>query len=173
MKGSIYLQSIEAFFSNAVYRDVEKWVQRCHDRIQDGIMPQWWEKKLEVYQEIKKTIDSAKDSEKKSGMILEAVMRVKHLELIEQYLETEGDPFSQLVNVTALIKGYRDGTLTWEDGRVSYWSDGKCMHGPVAFDMTFDDAKKYNQLCEGKSFWVEGVRFCSLGFYCENFPTAC
>jgi hypothetical protein len=164
MKGTIHFHSLEAFFSNVVYRDVEKWIQRCHDRIQDGIMPQWWEKKLEVYREIKRTIDSAKDSEE-SHLSLEVFMRVKNLELIKESLESERDPFSQLVNVTALINAYRDGTLTWEDGRVSYWSDGECMHGPVAFDMTFDDAKKYNQLCDGKSFWVEGVSFCSLKFY--------
>jgi hypothetical protein len=60
-------------------------------------------------------------------MSLEAVTRVKNLEVIKEHLETKGDPRSQLVNVTALIEGYRNGTIAWEDGKASYWSSGRCM----------------------------------------------
>jgi hypothetical protein len=119
-------------------------------------MPQWCQKKLEVYQEIKNSIESAIGSED-SKMSLEAVTRVKNLDVIKEHLKTNGDPFEQLVNVTALIEGYRKGTFTWEDGKVTYWSSGNCMYGPVAFDLTFEDAENYNTICDGKSFWVEGV----------------
>ena len=64
-------------------------------------MPQWWEKKLETYQKIKDHLHSAKGAAD-PRMSLEAVVRVNNLEVIKNHLQTNGDPFSQLVNVNAL-----------------------------------------------------------------------
>lgn len=159
MKGEVRPR-LQTLMLKAVYRDVKGIIKRCHDRIHDGIMPQWWEKKLAVYQEIQDQIDSVKKSEDPK-LSMEAAMRVKNLEVIKEYLETEGDPFSQLVNVDALIEAYRDGTLVWLPMKVSYWSNGKCLAGPMNFDMIFEDAKWYNEQCGGQSFWVEGVSLVS------------
>lgn len=130
-------------------------------------MSQWWEKKLETYQKIKDHLHSAKEAAD-PRMSLEAVVRVNNLEVIKNHLQTNGDPFSQLVNVNALIDGYRNYTVTWTYGKVSYWSAGKCLHGPVDFDKTFGDARKYNDLCSGNSFWVEGVSFRSRIIPCYS-----
>lgn len=129
-------------------------------------MPQWWEAKLEMYQKIKNRLDSLKEAAD-PRMGLEAVVRVNNLEVIKNHLQTNGDPFSQLINVTALIEGYRNCTVIWTHGKVSYWSAGKCLHGPVECDETFDDAIKYNDMCGGNSFWVEGVSFHSRNIPCN------
>jgi hypothetical protein len=40
------------------FSDIEAVIQRCNDRISDGIMPQWWTQKLEDYQKLKKENDA-------------------------------------------------------------------------------------------------------------------
>ncbi|KAF7715898.1 Uncharacterized protein PECH_005765 [Penicillium ucsense] len=119
-------------------------------------MPQLWEAKLEIYEGNHRAVEEMLATEN-SSLSFSTVVQIKNLENLRDYLEEEGDPHEQLVNVRALIKAYRKKLLLWEDGKVTYWSKGECIHGPVDFDRTFEDVKKYNEQCRGTSFWVEGL----------------
>jgi hypothetical protein len=91
------------------------------------------------------------------GLSRDVVARLKNLEFIREHIVKTEDPHQQLVNVDALIQHYRSGEPVWHENKVTYWSNGKPIcEGPVDFD--WDDVDKYNELCGGVSFWVEGVR---------------
>jgi hypothetical protein len=119
-------------------------------------MPQWWEERLKLYESHKMRRDAILATEDES-LDWKVVTRLTTLEVIQKSIEEKGeDPWRQLVNVKSLIKSYRSGDLIWNDGLVTYWSDGECIcDGPMKFD--WDDVDRYNDKCEGKSFWVEGV----------------
>lgn len=141
--------------ANSFSSDIEGNIQRCHDRIGDGIMPQWWEGKLKRYTEWKENLDKFKASEKES-LSWEVVVRLKNLEQIKSHLEEEGDEkYGQLPNVIALIQAYRSEKLVWTNGLVTYWLKGKrLVDKPVEF--RWRDFCKHNK--QGtEHVWVEGV----------------
>lgn len=103
--------------------------------------------------EAKKTIQTLNSMPK--GMEWNIISRIRNLEHIQHHLEKYGDEFEQLLNVKNLIQSYKDGALKW-DGQVTYISAGKAM-GRGKF--SWDDVHKYHDMCQGQSFWVEGVSY--------------
>ncbi|KAJ5152029.1 hypothetical protein N7492_010324, partial [Penicillium capsulatum] len=62
--------------SDDLFRDVDANIQRCRDRIEDGIMPQWWERKLDRYLNIGEHANKAKASERRvsAGQLLSSLV---------------------------------------------------------------------------------------------------
>lgn len=139
--------------------DIEANIQRCHERIEDGIMPQWWVEKLQIYEAEQRKIEITIGS-MPQGLSWKVITRIKNLEKIQEYLLKNGDLYNQLVNVNALIEAYRSKKLDW-DGQVTYLSNG----APLArMKFHWGDVHMYNDRCNGDSFWVEGV--CCFTLYC-------
>lgn len=136
--------------------DVEANIQRCIERIEDGIMPQWWEAKLKAYEAVGSQSEQMMAREPK-GLSFDTVVRLQHLEVMRTTLEKDGDELGQIPNIDAILNAYREKKLTWIHGAVTYWSKGeKICDGPKPFDWKEFDS--YNARHEGyRSFWVEGV----------------
>ncbi|KAJ5594961.1 uncharacterized protein N7459_001169 [Penicillium hispanicum] len=137
--------------------DIQGNIERCKERIEDGIMPQWWETKLARYQEVKDRMDRMTAAD--PGLSLEVVVRLNHLDAIKKDLQKAGDKLEQLPNVEAIMDAYRAKKLAWTPGLVTYWSRGKKIcDGPKKFDW-----KEFDQYSDGqkgqKGFWVEGIDF--------------
>ncbi|KAJ5162254.1 hypothetical protein N7492_007646 [Penicillium capsulatum] len=136
--------------------DVEGNIQRCKERIEDGIMPQWWKTKLQNYEAVQTQMDKMKDLEP-DGLSFDTVIRLRNLEIMRVTLAKDGDRLEQLPNIEAIMNVYREKKLDWSPGQVTYWSKGeKICDGPKQFDWSeFDE---YNAEHGGyKSFWVEGL----------------
>lgn len=138
------------------YRDIDGHISRNRERIEDGIMPQVFKKRLEHYEKQKAYIDNMIASEP-AGLSMAVITRLETLKNMKKIYERDGDRNGQLPNVEALIKAYREGELTWsENGEVTYWSKGKQLSQPREFD--FDELTKFNcKYDTGTGFWVEGV----------------
>jgi len=109
-----------------------------------------------MYTMLKANRDQMITSEKK-GLSVDVVRRLDGLKMIEKELIDKGDTYESLPNVRAIMKAYRSGKLEWsKDGKATYWSQGKQICGPKAWD--YDDIVKVNRENNGsKGFWVEGV----------------
>lgn len=119
-------------------------------------MPQWWTKKLAVY-EAYKAEETAVLATESSSLPREVIIRIKTLVQIEKHIKRKDDIFKQMVNVRAIMAAYRAGKLSLTPGYVSYWSNGKQISkGLLKFN--WGEVDKYNKKCKAKSFWVEGVR---------------
>lgn len=93
-----------------------------------------------------------------AGLDFKVIQRLESLKRIKRHLEQKGDDYEELPNVEAIMEEYLSGTLTWVDGRVTYWSKGKKLGPSTIFD--FDQFLRLNHEHQGhKGFWVEGVSF--------------
>lgn len=86
---------------------------------------------------------------------MNTVIRVKELEVIKAHLEKEGNPHYALSNVNSPLAAYRRRLLVWHMDKVTYWSDGKQLCKPEAFD--WDRLLEWDNKVNGYAFWVEGV----------------
>ncbi|KAJ5633494.1 hypothetical protein N7528_001336 [Penicillium herquei] len=131
-------------------------IKRCKNRIEDGIMPQWWEKRLKKYERFKAEIE--KDIRENKGLDLYVIYRLKDLEGMKDEFEKNGDKRRLLPNINAIIKAYRSKDLAWQDGLVTYWAKGEKVSGKPK-EFTWED---YDVYCEkngggSENFWVEGL----------------
>ncbi|KGO69540.1 hypothetical protein PITC_000380 [Penicillium italicum] len=136
--------------------DIDAQVERCMERISDGILPNFFKFRLSQYEQRRAARDEMLHSEP-AGLSWDIVRRLDHLKIIETHLKTDGDPHNQLLNVTALIKAYREGKLGWSRGWVSYWSNGVQLNTPQKFDPGLHK-KLSNENDTTKSWWVEGLQ---------------
>lgn len=132
-------------------------IQRCKDRIEDGIMPQIWERKLRAYETEKaKQLHIIQNAPR--GLSVTVIQRIETLKFIGRQLalRRNDDAKLQLANVNAIIDAYCSKTLTWQPEKVTYWQKGKMLAGPTEFDWDsfFRLSRDYNG---DKDFWVEGV----------------
>ncbi|KAJ5966343.1 hypothetical protein N7481_013057 [Penicillium waksmanii] len=152
--------------------DIDGQSERCHVRIEEGIMPIIFEKRLEMYEGLKKRQYNICLKEKKKetssnilifsdmlasepGLSWEVVLRLESLKSIKEELIGSEDPTGQLPNVDAIIAAYRSGELNWRPGYVTFWSKGKKLGPAKKFDV--DDSLKVNRKHDGhRGFWVEG-----------------
>ncbi|KAJ6023728.1 hypothetical protein N7540_004525 [Penicillium herquei] len=135
--------------------DYDAQIERCDERIQDGIMPAVFEWKKEQFQLAKARRDEMfKDLQ---GYSLSVAKRIKSLEkIVEGLKKPDRDNFEQICNAEALLLAYRYRTLDWNPGLVTYWSKGKRISEPRPFDM--QEFTLINLRHKGsKSFWVEGI----------------
>jgi hypothetical protein len=135
--------------------DIDSQIERCVERISDGILPDFFKFRLSQYERRRAARDEMVHSEP-AGLSWDIVRRLNHLKEIEAHLNTNRDPDNQLPNVKALTKAYREGNLGWSRGLVSYWSNGVQLNEPQKFDAEFHKnlAKQYDTT---KAWWVEGV----------------
>lgn len=133
-------------------------IKRCDERIHQGIMPQWWTRKRQIYWEAKERSEIIQKETR--GVSSDISIRLKYLEEVAHDLLANGDIFEQSKNVDAIIRAYALGDLTWNDGLVTYWSQGTQLSlTPTQFNWT--DFDKYSEEAAKsggrRSFWVEGV----------------
>ncbi|KAJ6168381.1 hypothetical protein N7497_001224 [Penicillium chrysogenum] len=135
--------------------DIDSQIERCVERISDGILPDFFKFRLSQYERRRAARDEMVHSEP-AGLSWDIVRRLNHLKEIEAHLNTNRDPDNQLPNVKALTKAYREGNLGWSRGLVSYWSNGVQLNEPQKFDAEFHKnlAKQYDTT---KAWWVEGL----------------
>ncbi|KAJ5093561.1 hypothetical protein N7456_009422 [Penicillium angulare] len=148
--------------------DIEANIQRCKDRIEDGIMPQWWQNKLVYLEEDRAAIQRMIASEPE-GLDLAVVARLKTLEFIQKSLVKKGDEYNQMKNVKAIMKHYREQSstgFTWNYGKVTYWADGAPISEvPEVFDwkrfrklsdIYLDECRSAKNPNPQTGIWVEG-----------------
>ncbi|KAJ5281567.1 hypothetical protein N7478_006939 [Penicillium angulare] len=135
--------------------DIEGQIQRCKERIEDGILPFIFKDRLSEF-EVKK---HAKDQimAKHPGHTFEVAQCLENLLFIEESLQKkDSDEYKQLPNVRALIKAYKSKALDWNQGLVTYWSHGRqlCQPRPLSWKEFY----AVNRMHDGwESFWVEGL----------------
>lgn len=135
--------------------DIEANIKRCKERIDDGIMPQWWEDKLKRYESRKEQLDELIASESPE-LSLEIIARIKNLQFIRNWLDEHGDKYRSIQNIDAVIKAYRDKSLGWKEEHVSYWSNGSRVSDLEPFDWErFRNQSDAHGSDTG--FWVERV----------------
>ena len=86
----------------------------------------------------------------------DTIQRVHQLEAMKAELAGTGDEYEQLPNIEAIFEAYKSGTLDWNTGLITYWSNGVQICQPRRFD--WDELAAINSHYEGhKGFWTEGI----------------
>ncbi|KAJ5585161.1 uncharacterized protein N7459_004961 [Penicillium hispanicum] len=135
--------------------DIEAQIERCHERLEDNIMPHLFQYRLEEYEARKSHLEELSRNEP-SGLSRKVYERLDDLKIIQAGLEKEGDQYNQLPNIKAIMSAYRLQKLDWNgSGMVTYWSKGTQLCQPRPFD--WDEFEAINSRHEGhSSFWAEG-----------------
>ncbi|KAJ5614298.1 hypothetical protein N7528_007952 [Penicillium herquei] len=138
-------------------KDYDAQIERCHERIHDGILPVIFEHRLAEMTGHKERQD--KILAKYPGKSLNVAYRLETLHRCLDYIKKNPDEdakYKQRKNVKALIEAYNSGHLEWSPRLVTYWSHGKQLCQPRPFD--WDEAFYINKKHEGwEGFWVEGL----------------
>ncbi|CAG8890964.1 unnamed protein product [Penicillium egyptiacum] len=136
--------------------DVDGMIERCHWRINEGIMPDIWERKLKMYQNMKQRQTEMINSEP-AGVSWEVIQRLDSLERIKKDFDEFGNDNGNTPNVIAIMAAYRSGDLVWSDdpGSVTYWAHGKMVAGPKKMDM--EEFLDISRERGPHGIWVEGV----------------
>ncbi|KAJ5725735.1 uncharacterized protein N7483_007092 [Penicillium malachiteum] len=136
--------------------DYDAQIERCHERIDDGILPILFEHRLAEMTELKEKRD--KILAKYPGKSLNVAYRLDMLHGCLDFIKKDSDMenrYKQRKNVKALMKAYNSGKLEWNPRLVTYWSHGKQLCQPRPFD--WDEFFFINEKHKGwESFWVEG-----------------
>ncbi|KAJ5703197.1 hypothetical protein N7488_010745 [Penicillium malachiteum] len=134
--------------------DIDGQIQRCLERIGEGIMPQLFESRLIKLEKDRLEIQITKRNED-PFLSPEVRKRVSTLEQLWDIIRRSGDKDKQLVNIEAVLDAYRSGELTWT-GLVTYWSNGNQLCEPRPF--SWDEFETINKYYDGnRSFWTEGL----------------
>ncbi|KAJ5766053.1 uncharacterized protein N7511_003669 [Penicillium nucicola] len=138
--------------------DYKAQTERCLQRLKENIMPIYFKNRLK---EIKaKWSDRDERMKAYPGLSWPVVQRLETLVNSLDWLakEDKKDQHQQVENVKALIKAYKNQTLKWNPGLVTYWSKGVRLCEPRPFDM-----KEFMHVSikhEGHTgFWVEGFDY--------------
>lgn len=137
--------------------DIDAQIQRCHERLEDNILPAFFQNKLETYETMQRKRDDM-IATMPEGLGLNVALRINSLKEIGKTLESNGDPHSEIPNILAIIDAYNTGKLKWEPGKVSYWADGKPLAGPKKFEWNECERLSENYKTT-HGFWIEGVRY--------------
>ncbi|KAJ5779120.1 hypothetical protein N7457_006840 [Penicillium paradoxum] len=146
--------------------DIGAQIARCEQRIEEGIMPEVFEIRLQQYQEMRDEEKEMYEAEP-NGLSWEVIQRLDALKQVRDSLEEEQEEGlcagneedeeieQKLSNVRAIITAYRAKALEWDEDNVSYWANGKLVAGPKVLDMpeVYTLSDKYGSA----GFWVEGV----------------
>ncbi|KAJ5647192.1 hypothetical protein N7490_003564 [Penicillium lividum] len=134
--------------------DLEAQIQRCDERVQDGILPFLFVSKKKHLQERKDLKD--KRMSNFPGRSWEVVQRLEGLLGMLDHLQRNGDDHKQMQNLAGLIMAYKKGKLQWNQGLVTYWSHGIQLCEPRPLD--WDEFLRLNEQHDvHEGFWVEGV----------------
>ncbi|OQE34566.1 hypothetical protein PENCOP_c017G02281 [Penicillium coprophilum] len=134
--------------------DVDGQIERCKERIREGIMPDLFKNRMTTFTAIKQQKMDMISSEPQ-GLGWEIVQRLDSLKKLERSLGDGDDNEDDLSNVKAIMTAYRSRKLTWDKDSVSYWSNGKLITGPQKLNMQelYSLSAKHGP----RGFWVEGV----------------
>ena len=151
--------------TNVLISDIDAHIDRCLDRIYTGIIPAFWQLRLEKYQKRRSERDAAekasaylkKTREKEpKGLGEQVYQRVYELRFLEFDLAKKHDPQKQLPNVRAVLKAYRSGRLNLVEGKVIFYIDGEPLGGPQEWNVEkFLTVRKERPEA---ALWVEGIR---------------
>ncbi|KAJ5691537.1 hypothetical protein N7488_012272 [Penicillium malachiteum] len=134
-------------------RDLQGQIQRCKERIEENIMPSFFEERLKRLEAENNALIAIQRSESQD-LSESAIKRIASLRETELGLQEKGNT-SQLVNVQAILAAYRSKALDWTAGLVTYWSGGQQLCQPRPF--SWDEFEVINDACNrSESFWVEG-----------------
>ncbi|KAJ5580244.1 uncharacterized protein N7459_006229 [Penicillium hispanicum] len=135
--------------------DIDGHILRCHERIQDNIMPSIFQHRLIEYED-ERTRRREMMSKEPEGLSWESVQRLDHLKLIEEYYEDKDDT-KQLANIRGVMQAYRSKRLAWTQELVTYWASGVQLCQPRPFDWDEFEAIYDDQMEKNASFWTEGI----------------
>ena len=154
-------RSIDVFLS-----DIDANIDRCLDRIYTGIIPIYWQLRLEKYQKLRSERQARQRAaeymkttrgNEPASLKEQAYKRIYELRLLELDLVAKRDPQNQLPNVRALLKAYRSGDLEIQKGQVIFYLDGVPLGEPKEWNV-----KEYLAIQKEKApeavLWVEGIR---------------
>ncbi|KAJ5738603.1 hypothetical protein N7493_001758 [Penicillium malachiteum] len=136
--------------------DLKGQIARCKERIEDNIMPSFFEDRLKRLEaESQGILEIQNSGNELPGLSMNVVSRIAQLRQTKAVLENEGGgSTNQLPNINAILAAYRNKTLDWT-GLVTYWSQGKQLCQPRIFD--WDEFEAINDAYNGsQGFWVEG-----------------
>ncbi|KAJ5154015.1 uncharacterized protein N7500_009454 [Penicillium coprophilum] len=140
--------------------DVDGQIERCKERIKEGIMPDFFKNRMTTFTAIKQEKMDMISSEPQ-GLGWEVVQRLDSLKKLERSLGDGDDNEDDLSNVKAIMTAYRSRKLTWDRDSVTYWSNGKLIAGPQKLNM--QELYALSAKHGPKGFWVEGIDDCSPG----------
>ncbi|KAJ5081161.1 hypothetical protein N7456_013399 [Penicillium angulare] len=134
--------------------DIYEQIDRCFDRIEEGIMPQMFESRMRQLEKERIKMELIRNKEERSLPSV-VVKRLAVLEEIWDRLNARNDPFEQLSNIENVMDAYRRKKLRFT-GLVTYWTRGKQLCQPRPFN--WDEFEAINHRFQGcRSFWVEGL----------------
>ncbi|KAJ5135670.1 uncharacterized protein N7515_004948, partial [Penicillium bovifimosum] len=136
-------------------RDLDAQIARCKERIEDGILPAVFQWKLDTFEKLKAEQDAMWAAE--SGVTdWNVVQRLSALRVCYETLQKGPDDFKLKETAMAIMKAYRSGDLTWNEGLVTYFSKGRQISQPRRF--IYEEFIEIANANDGTTgFWVEGV----------------
>ncbi|KAJ5402555.1 uncharacterized protein N7487_008451 [Penicillium crustosum] len=134
--------------------DVDGQIARCLRRIDEKILPDIFENRLKMYQQIKqKQIDMI--NSEPDGLSWEVVQRLDSLKRVQKSFDELGNDSGNIPNVKAIMAAYRSGDLVWDANSVTYWAHGKLIGGPRKNDV--DEFLAFSKEHGPHGVWVEGI----------------
>ncbi|KAJ9485500.1 hypothetical protein VN97_g7865 [Penicillium thymicola] len=117
-------------------------------------MPVIFERRLAMYQQIKKNQTDMINSEPDS-LSWEVVQRLDSLKKVQKSFRELGNDSGNTSNVEAIMVAYRSGDLVWDSNSVTFWVHGKLIGGPRKWHM--DEFLAFTKEHGSLGVWVEGV----------------
>ncbi|KAJ5287739.1 hypothetical protein N7478_003425 [Penicillium angulare] len=131
--------------------DLAAQIERCEERIQEGIVPWLFEDQLRSLRARMTVLE--KVMARFPGVSPHVAERLEILEAQGKYLIERDDDLELVSNVRNIISAYKSCQLDWYPGLVTYWSHGKRLCEPRPFD--FQEFAEVNRKHKGWSgFWV-------------------
>ncbi|KAF4766475.1 hypothetical protein N7455_005476 [Penicillium solitum] len=140
--------------TDLAHDDVDGQITRCLRRIDENIMPDIFEDRLKMYQQMKKEQTDMIKSEP-DGLSWEVVQRLDSLKKIQASFDELGNDNGNTPNVKAIMAAYRSGDLVWDANSVTYWAHGKLMASAKQMDM--DEFLAFSKKYGPHGVWVEGM----------------
>ncbi|KAJ5116819.1 hypothetical protein N7456_001167 [Penicillium angulare] len=158
--------------------DIQGNIERCKERIETGILPDYFERKLQTFLEKEETQRKIQESE--PGISSEVASRLGDLKEMQKYWQNEQAQYkdqeaptcvkvkwkaekriewinSCLLNIQGLISAYRNHELEHYDNNTwTIWQKGKLVRGPWERG-TVDEWDLWLEFHSQRGCWVEGL----------------
>ncbi|KAJ5161432.1 hypothetical protein N7492_006824 [Penicillium capsulatum] len=147
--------------------DLEGQIERAKERIEDNIMVDRFQERLE---ELKGRLEERREMIRREpeGLSWPVIERLDCLTFIEKGVEQDGDPYDKLRSLRAVIAAYRAGVLKWNPGLVTYWCQGRQICQPRPYDPE-EIVLICEHLDEQGGIWLEGSKGPGIGYRLARF----